>query len=160
MSSDWKTIRYRGGLVEFRVPRSWVEEYGEDGEGAFYDPTPDSDTLRLSVLTFRRPSSVDSETPLDLLRPRSERRGVALERLPNGNALISYSAPAEEDGIALVLHHWEVANAVPPAHARIAVFSFTTRVSQAAGAPASLRWIDEEIRQARFSAELGILGGG
>jgi hypothetical protein len=77
MSSDWKTIRYRGGLVEFRVPRSWVEEYGEDGEGAFYEPTPDSDTLRLSVLTFRSPSSVDSETPIDLLRPRSERRGVA-----------------------------------------------------------------------------------
>ncbi|MBK8594774.1 MAG: hypothetical protein IPN83_04160 [Holophagales bacterium] len=39
-----KSITYRGGLVTFRIPRHWVEEYEEDGGGTFYEDRPDSGT--------------------------------------------------------------------------------------------------------------------
>jgi hypothetical protein len=154
MPSDWKTITYRGGVIEFRLPATWVEEYEGDG-GTFFEPTSGSTTLRLSVLTLRSPSPVTSDTPHDLLRPRAEVRGVQLVRLSNGNAMIYFSTLAEEDGIPIVLHHWEVANAVPPLHARLALFSLTTLASERTRASADLRWLDEEIRASRFSATLG-----
>src|SRR4051794_21807265 len=28
-----KTINYRGGVVRFRIPADWAEEYGQDGAG-------------------------------------------------------------------------------------------------------------------------------
>jgi hypothetical protein len=158
MPRDWKRITYRGGLVEFRVPASWLEEYEEDGGAAFYEPTPDSDTLRLNVLTFRSASPVTPETPLDLLRPRAQKYGVTARRLPNGNAMISYSERAEEQGVPLLIHYWEVANVVPPTHARIAVLSFTTRALEGIGDADTLEWLEEEIRALRFSAELGVAG--
>ena len=158
MSPDWKVIIYRGGLVEFRVPTSWVEEYEEDGGATFYDPTPDSDTLRLNVLTVRSTSPVTPRTPLELLRPRAEQYGVTAEALPNGNAVMSYTERAEEHGVPLVIHYWELANAVPPAHARIAVLSFTVRASEDMRASESLEWLDDEIRALNFSDELGVAG--
>jgi hypothetical protein len=47
-----KTIRYRGGIVTFRIPAHWTEEYEEEGGGIFYNEDNDSGTLRLNVLTF------------------------------------------------------------------------------------------------------------
>jgi hypothetical protein len=39
-----KTIRYRGGIVTFRIPAPWTEEYEEKGGGIFYDKDNDSGT--------------------------------------------------------------------------------------------------------------------
>jgi len=155
MPSNWKTISYRGGVIEFRIPATWVEEYEDDAGGAFYEPTVDWATLRLNVLTLRTPSAVTSDTPIDLLRPRAEERGAELEELPSGNALSSYEVLAEEDGVGIVLRYWEIANAVPPNHARLAVFSFAMLASNRELASDDLRWLDEEIRASRFSVELG-----
>ncbi len=60
MLPSWKTIEYRGGLVTFRIPSDWVEEYEADGGGAFYAEKPDSGTLRLNVNTLRSPSPIDA----------------------------------------------------------------------------------------------------
>lgn len=158
MFSRWKAISYRGGIVEFRIPRRWVEEYDEDGGGTFYDPTPDSNTLRLNVITVRSPSPVNADTPLEILRPRAQSHGVTVQFLASSNACITYSTPAQEAGIALLIHYWEVANAVPPAHARIAVFSFTTIASEQKAASRALQWLHEEIRACRFAAHLGFDG--
>ena len=35
-----KTIVYRGGIVRFKIPANWVEEYEEDGGGTFYQNRP------------------------------------------------------------------------------------------------------------------------
>ncbi|HMI53316.1 MAG TPA: hypothetical protein VK525_17510 [Candidatus Saccharimonadales bacterium] len=37
-SPTLKTINYRGGVVRFRIPADWVEEYEEAGGGTFYKP--------------------------------------------------------------------------------------------------------------------------
>jgi hypothetical protein len=145
--------------VEFQIPAHWVEEYEEDGGGTFYEPTPDSDTLRLSVLTLRTASAVTSATPFELLRPRAEKYGTTAVPLANGNAVITYSVPADEDGVALIIRYWEVANIVPPAHARIAIFSFTMRATEQTRASRDLQWIDREARALRFSTELGVVAG-
>jgi hypothetical protein len=50
-----KPIVYRGGIITFRVPATWKEEYEAEGGGTFYDDRPDSGTLRLNVLTFKAP---------------------------------------------------------------------------------------------------------
>jgi hypothetical protein len=155
MISEWKAITYRGGLAEFRIPLHWVEEYASEDGGAFYDPTPGSDTLRLEVLTLRSSTPVTSATPLELVRSRAAQHGATAERLPSGNALIAYSVLAEEDGIPLVIYYWEVANSIPPAHARLAVFSLTTVRSKNAQKSSNLEWVDREVRALQFSSTLG-----
>ena len=40
-----KTINYRGGVVRFRVPADWQEEYEDAGGGTFYAPGDDTGTL-------------------------------------------------------------------------------------------------------------------
>jgi len=50
-----KTIEYRGGVVSFRIPSKWKEEYEEKGGGTFYEPVQDSGTLRLNIITFKAP---------------------------------------------------------------------------------------------------------
>jgi hypothetical protein len=151
----WKKIKYRGGLVTFRVPRAWVEELEPDGGGTFYEDTPESPALRLNVITAQSPSPVDASTVVDLLRSRSQWREVPVRSLPGGNACVAYTETAEEQGIPLLIHYWEVANAVPPNHIRIAVFSFTTEANRAEPAP-ELSWLDREICDARFAPELGL----
>ena len=43
---ELKTVNYRGGVVTFRIPAHWREEYGADGGGIFYDTAPDAGTFR------------------------------------------------------------------------------------------------------------------
>jgi hypothetical protein len=50
-----KTIAYRGGVITFRVPSTWKEEYQPEGGGTFYDPRPGSGTLRLNFMTLKAP---------------------------------------------------------------------------------------------------------
>jgi hypothetical protein len=77
MLPSWKTIQYRGGLVTFRIPSDWVEEYEADGGGAFYPEKPNSGTLRLNVMTLRSPSPIDARTTEALLLPRAQSRGLS-----------------------------------------------------------------------------------
>ncbi len=109
---EWKTIDYRG-LIEFRIPAGWIEEYDENG-ATFYEPTPHPAPLRLSVLTLGCPTTVTADTPFDLLGPRAKEYGAELTRLPDNNALISFSTPAEEGDISIVVRRWELAHALPP----------------------------------------------
>jgi hypothetical protein len=46
-SSFLKTINYRGGVVRFRIPADWTEEYEDVGGGTFYKPGKNTGTLRL-----------------------------------------------------------------------------------------------------------------
>jgi hypothetical protein len=157
MVPSWKTIEYRGGLVSFRIPSDWVEEYEADGGGVFYADKPDSGTLRLNVMTLRSPSPIDARATHELLLPRAQSRGLSVRPLPGGNAAISYSEAAAEDGVPLMIHYWEVANAVPPFHARLAAFSYTTLASENNGLSDDLEWLDLEIGACTFASDLGVV---
>src|SRR5262249_16042687 len=120
-----KTIRYRGGVVTFRIPAHWTEEYQEDGGGVFYDEDNDNGTLRLNILTFSSKTPVTSRTAMSLLEPRREEYHGELTDLGHGNALLRYTEQTEEAGDPLTIHYWQIANVVPPNHFRLAIFSYT-----------------------------------
>jgi len=151
-----KTIRYRGGIVTFRIPAHWTEEYEEKGGGIFYDEDNDSGTLRLNVLTFASKTPVTTRTAMSLLEARRQEYQGTLTDLGNGNALLCYTAVAQEEGASLTIHYWQIANVVPPNHFRLAIFSYTQPTELADDAMAAkVAMMDEELRACRFAEELG-----
>lgn len=153
-----KTINYRGGLVRFRIPAQWIEEYEDDGGGTFFADDPDSPTLRLNVVTFRASRLVDENTPSELLNSRAEKTGQSIALLDTGNSVIAYNQRSEEDGHNLLIFYWELANAVPPSHGRLAIFSLTILESQQHD-PAiieTIQMVDREVKASELATELGI----
>src|SRR5882672_73603 len=63
-----KKVSYRGGVVEFSIPANWKAESEGDDEGIFYDESPDSATLRLTVMTAKSPTPINGQSAVDTLR--------------------------------------------------------------------------------------------
>src|SRR5687767_3790902 len=95
-----KTINYRGGVVRFCILANWKEEYEEAGGGTFYAPDDDTGTLRLNVMTFKAPPDkpVGPNIAPQVLAPEAEKRGVRVESLGTGVAMIRFDQPTEENG--------------------------------------------------------------
>ena len=149
-----KTIAYRGGLVTFRIPHHWIEEYERDGGGTFYEDRPDSGTLRLSTMTMEGQKPAEAEDLLAALKGKP----ADPELLETGDAIVTYEQPTEERGEALRTTYWLVANAIEPRHVRIAIFSYAV-LAKHANAPATIaevEMLDREIRNATFSRRLGV----
>jgi len=158
VNPELKTISYRGGVVTFRIPAHWQEEYGRDGGASFYEDAPDSPTFRLEVITAKAPSPVTSVSAPDVLAALSEAAPGNIERLPNGCALIRYTKSAVDRGYKLFITYWSVAHVIPPSHARVATFSFTLLEPQRFEArfQQELELLDREVRASIFSVELGV----
>jgi hypothetical protein len=157
-----KTIAYRGGLVTFRIPDSWVEEYGDKGGGTFYEDRPDSGTLRLNVLTFESKSEVNSESIRQSLLRSQKGDDNQLDVLSNGNVLSRYTKSIRDEGSDLIMFYWELGNPLPPRTARLAIFSYTILASQQTDASLKreLEMLEHEIKQAAFSTQRGSLQEG
>jgi hypothetical protein len=155
--AEMKTVRYRGGVVSFRIPADWEEEYEEEGGGTFYEDEPDSGTLRLNVLTMQSPDPVDADTAASLVELRVEETSGKAERLPNGNAVLRYQQRTEDEDGPVAVWFWEVAAAVPTDHARYAVFSYTVPAYRAeeAEVAAQVAMLDRELSRCTFAAEVG-----
>jgi len=151
MEDDYKTINYRGGILNFRIPASWKEEYEPQGGGTFYEDTPDSGTLRLNVMTAKAPMPITLESAPDILAGLV-RSSADPEPLANNCALVRYEQRAEEQGQPLHITHWSVAQPLPPSHARIATFSYTMRAHQRNDPQlmAEVDMLDREIRAVTF----------
>lgn len=152
-----KTIKYRGGLVEFRIPASWKEEYEQQDGGTFYEDRPDSATLRLNVITAQSPNPITESSVTELLEAKGKTKGKAA-KLENGNAMLRYTESATEQGHSLKITYWQVANPVPPNHVRIGIFSYTILESQQEKEKfkKEIELLDTEIRNAQFAKQLGI----
>jgi hypothetical protein len=156
MNPELKTISYRGGVVVFRIPAHWREEYGPDGGGTFYEDAPESATFRLEVITLEAPFPVTPASAPDILKilPQSS---VGVEQLPSGCALIRFSEGAKERGQNLLITYWNLANPIPPKHARLATFSYTIleRQQTVPRFKEELEMLDQEVRAAVFASEIG-----
>jgi hypothetical protein len=147
---ETKPVSYRGGLVQFVVPRHWSEEHDPDGGATFWDERPHSGTLRLSVLGAKGASC-------DALVAHFDKRGE-FETLPNGLHCRRTERRASEDGVALAVHRWEIAVPVPPDRMRIVTFAWTVEIAHAADPAnvADLRVVEAVVRQrATFSSAAG-----
>jgi hypothetical protein len=158
-----KTIVYRGGVVRFRIPAHWKEEYGAAGGGTFYEPGDDTGTLRLSTMILRAPTgkSVTAATAAEELADQAQKFGTRVEPLREGIAVVRYDKPATEAGHALVIRFWRIAQALPPSHLRQVVFSYT-RLARDFDMPQcreELVLLDCEIRAAEIASVLGTIPG-
>ena len=62
-----KPIVYRGGVVTFRIPSHWREEYSDIEGGTFYEDGTDAGTLRLRITTMKTAKELHSATAKDIL---------------------------------------------------------------------------------------------
>jgi len=151
-----KTIVYRGGIVRFRIPEHWEEEYEEEGGGTFYDED-EPGTLRLNVITFEAEENVGASADAILGR-RAKEYGVPVERLDGGDARIRYrQGPDPDADDATTTWFWEVLNVLPPRHGRIALFSFSVEAEHAddADTAETVAMLDRELAKCVFAQELG-----
>jgi hypothetical protein len=151
-----KTISYRGGVVTFRIPASWKEEYSDTDGGKFYEDKPDSGSLRLKLITAESPSEITSDSATSLLNTLRVVKGQAMRR-PNGNAFARYEEQSVDKGRRIKILYWLVANPVPPKHARIATFSYTVLQGQERHSTVmhDIQMLEKEILEARFATEIG-----
>lgn len=144
--------------MTFRVPVSWKENYEPDGGAEFFDEVTDSPTLRLNVITARRPG-VTQASATEALQDFSA-SPAQIEQLSPGVALVRYSEHAQEFGEQLACTYWLMAHAVPPDCVRIANFSWTV-LERCNNNPAFVRdfeLMDREIRAATVSREVAVQG--
>ena len=154
-----KSITYRGGLVTFRIPRHWVEEYEEDGGGTFYEDRPDSGTLRLNVLTFTGPVGSPAKSPLAVLQGSSKAASGTMCALPNGNALLTGMDAATDGSTPIHMYYWHIAQHLPPSHYRLALFTYTVEAGRDTGPPIvhELEILNAELPRAVMAPVLGVL---
>jgi hypothetical protein len=152
-----KVIVYRGGVVTFRIPAHWKEEYSDVDGGMFYDDRFESGTLRLNVTTLSSGKELKTDSAIQILRSLKQGEGTPLA-LANGNALLRYQQTASDKGKRLSIYYWIIVNPLPPLHARVATFSYTILEQERDSSPVArdLQMLEAEIQAAEFSLELGI----
>ncbi|HEY2859344.1 MAG TPA: hypothetical protein VGJ21_13075 [Terracidiphilus sp.] len=160
-----KTIVYRGGVVTFRIPSCWREEYSDVDGGTFYEDCSDSGTLRLKLILMTAPGPVQPGSGMDVLQApiaQLTSGGVKFEtKLRNdGNAVLKYEDTAIEDGVPLRIFYWVVANPLPPRHVRVANFSYTipSRLRNRPFVQRELEMLEAEIDAVNFSSQVGSPG--
>jgi hypothetical protein len=159
-----KTIVSRGGVVTFRIPAHWREEYSDIEGGTFYRDHPQSGTLRLSIVTATSQKQAQSRSAFDVLQGiednlRNEGVDGTIKGRKDGNAVFKYEEAGSEQGMRLTIFYWIVANALPPRHVRVATFSYTIIAEQRNQSQIQhdLEMLDAEIEAASFSPQMGIV---
>src|SRR5260221_4739410 len=82
---DMKEVKYNG-ILTFRIPKTWDEERDSEGLGVYYLPTPDSGTLRVTLLSFRKPGGARNLAEYARVMEKTLSPGP-VERLTNGHLL-------------------------------------------------------------------------
>lgn len=136
------------GIARFSIPVDWKEEYESSGGATFYEDVPNSGTLRLNVLGFRRNSDVGSFESLGFKPFRDELY------------LKSESKNFTEEGVDCVLLNWSVGYDTEGDTYRIASFNHTIeavhfRSEQTKREIKLIKWI---LKTAEFGRALGEAG--
>jgi hypothetical protein len=154
LQSTPKQINYRGGLVVFALPGTWIDEYEPEGGGLFYAPGDDTGTLRLDVITAKSPNPVTSADSGAILSRTGDSH---VESLPTGAAIAKHVSREVDRGTPITIYWWSVASVVEPDHVRIASFSYSILSSQEQSERTvlDLSFLEQSIRDIRFSPVLG-----
>ncbi len=158
-----KTIVHRGGVVTFRIPSHWREEYSDMEGATFFADRPDAGTLRLKLTLMSAPRPVQRDSGIDVLRGPLDQltnAGVKVKtrHRKDGNASLSYEDSAIEEGTPLTIIYWVVANPLPPRHVRVANFSYTVlaRLRNDPKVKSELKMLEAEIEAATFAPQVGV----
>jgi hypothetical protein len=149
-----KTVKHQGELLTFQIPDHWVVESEPDGTAVFFDPSDESLTLRLTVLTMQSPRDLGPDDAATVI-PRSGLPNIGSpEKLPNGQAVaLSEVHHATERDTPIELHSVLVARVIPPRTARLANFTITAvpSVNQAGPMEPRLNAIKTWVRACTIS---------
>jgi hypothetical protein len=150
-----KTIHYRGGIVNFRLPEHWLEEYEEEGGGTFYDEDSENGTLRLNVLTFASKTPLTPNTAREMAEQRAANHHGTAHDLGHGNWMFYYTEAHDDD--EFTMHYWNIINPLPPDDFRVVIYSYTvaTDLLDDDEVIEELAIVDREIRASTFAAEIG-----
>ena len=158
--TQMKTVKYRGGVLKFRIPASWKEEYSDWDGGMFYEDVPDSGTLRVRMITAKKPPNVD-DSALAVLQPVLNGLGKkSTDVVQVGrNALLRYEDSGLEEGTKLRIFYWVFGNPVPPGNARVVTFSYTVLEAQAATSQTrqELKMLDAVLLDTEFAERIGVV---
>lgn len=159
-----KSIVYRGGVVTFRIPFHWREEYSDFEGGMFYEDRLDSGTLRLTIVTVHDPKQtqpISATAVLQVVVNGIKKDGVVgfTQKRKDGNAVFKYEQGSSERGVRLTIFYWVVANPLPSGYARLATFSYTI-LAKNRNQPRvqnELAMLDTEIEAAAFAPNIGVI---
>ena len=157
---DMKTIVYRGGVLRFRIPETWIEEYSDYDGGMFYEDGPTTGTLRVKIISLAKPSDSRQASLAELLKLLLQQTGKFEEDVQyvGENALIRYEEAGVEAGTKLTIFYWVFANPVDSLHARVVNFSYTVLATQRSTPliQHELDMLDSEIVKTEFASEVGV----
>jgi hypothetical protein len=147
-----KTISYRGGVITFRVPATWKEEYQPEGGGTFYDDRPGSGTLRLNIITAKAPAGKVLVDGYHHFTEKPLQEGERLSKTERNDGILFSREPAEEESQKLMLYTWKIAHCVSPDELHIAIFTWTILASQDPDPKfkRAIEFIGDEISKAFF----------
>lgn len=141
-----KLIKYDGGIVSFKLPSDWKEEYYDDGSAAFYREDSDSGTLRLSVQSVEVGSEYTESVEL------SSESDIYVQ---DGFPLKEEVKLINEGGDDSLVYSWKVIVPIDSTEKKIVWFSYTILASQE-GDPSinlELNFIRNTILKAGYSKE-------
>jgi hypothetical protein len=157
---ECKEIVYRGGIVRFKIPKHWIEEYEPAGGAAFFEDHPDTSILRLQVVGFQSKEPVTVASAIDSVTIAGDPGFSDVVITPEGNAIAKKLKRTTDDGEEITIYFWVVGNPTAPRSLRIAHFSFTVLTSLE-NAPQTLRdlaFLNDSIEHAEFHPDEGIAG--
>ncbi len=157
---ECKEIVYRGGIVRFKIPRHWIEEYEPAGGAMFYADHSDAGILRLNVITFETEEPVTDNSAVDSIAALAELGFSDAVISPEGSAIATAFKRMIDDGEAISMHSWCVACPIPPRMLRLAQFTFTvlTSLEDAQETRRDLALLNDSIEHAEFGPSPGIVG--
>jgi hypothetical protein len=159
MASKLKMINYRGGVIRFRIPSDWLEEYEDAGGGTFYRPGGETGTLRVNVTTGEGPPekllTVDDVAKLTA----SVSFGATPVHFGENAVLLRYDMPEKERGRSLTIRCWGILQVLPPKNFRHVLFTYTLLADHFSDPAniAEMELLDREIEAAQLSPRLGRL---
>ncbi len=111
-----KLIKYNGGLVSFKLPDDWKEEYYDDGDAAFYREDSDLGTLRLGIKAIELKEEYTEKVEL------SSESGMYVEDGFPLKEEVKLTNEGEDD---ILVYSWEVIIPVDSKGRQIILFSYT-----------------------------------
>jgi len=157
MAESLKEISYRGGVVKFKIPSDWKEEYESNGGGTFYKDAPNTGTLRLNIITMQAPTDAKGNLSVQALSTISGVEPNTIEPIKDGDAIAHFIERTKEQNTDITLYWWYVAKHIPPNHVRMANFSYTILTSQenSDSIIKEIKLLEHEIKNTIFHTELG-----
>lgn len=122
-----KEIKFLEGILTFKVPLNWIEEYEDSDVGVmYYADSPASGTMRVRLLTMKSPESITFKNIRDVLKSVNGE----MINLPNKNAYKYYYEETIDSDHQITNFYWSLTQIIKPYKVRLVNFFYTILFNQ------------------------------